>query len=80
MVFRPLKIVLPVPGQLSSNVLYQQSYICSPGAELIVLSFSGLDQSEACWVTRLMRAIGKLSYISAINVIQVGCPLLQGHM
>ncbi|EED85970.1 predicted protein [Postia placenta Mad-698-R] len=40
-VFRPLKIVLPVPG-----------------AELIVLSFSGLDQSEACWVTRLMRAIG----------------------
>lgn len=25
----------------------------------IVLSFSGLDEAEACWIRRLLRAIGK---------------------
>ncbi|KAF8872587.1 hypothetical protein BD779DRAFT_1613786 [Infundibulicybe gibba] len=29
-----------------------------PGADEIVLSFSGFDQSEACWITRLLRALG----------------------
>jgi len=29
-----------------------------PGAECVDLSFSGLDQSEACWIRRLLRAIG----------------------
>lgn len=29
------------------------------GAERMYLSFSGLDQSEACWTRRLIRAIGK---------------------
>ncbi|KAF8071539.1 hypothetical protein FPV67DRAFT_1667036 [Lyophyllum atratum] len=29
-----------------------------PGAENICLSFSGLDQAEATWVTRLLRALG----------------------
>ncbi|EIN03978.1 hypothetical protein PUNSTDRAFT_93421 [Punctularia strigosozonata HHB-11173 SS5] len=28
------------------------------GADLIKLSFSGLDQSEACWIRRLARALG----------------------
>jgi DNA replication regulator DPB11 len=29
-----------------------------PDAELVNLSFSGLDESEACWVRRLIRALG----------------------
>ncbi|KAI0648707.1 hypothetical protein C8Q79DRAFT_1007282 [Trametes meyenii] len=29
-----------------------------PGTEDILLSYSGLDQSEACWVRRLLRALG----------------------
>lgn len=29
------------------------------GTERISISFSGLDQSEACWVRRLARALGK---------------------
>ncbi|KAJ7449521.1 hypothetical protein FB451DRAFT_1287192 [Mycena latifolia] len=29
-----------------------------PGAERITLSFSGLDASEACWVRRLLKALG----------------------
>ncbi|KAJ6531543.1 hypothetical protein B0H10DRAFT_2150634 [Mycena sp. CBHHK59/15] len=29
-----------------------------PGAERITLSFSGLDASEACWVKRLLKALG----------------------
>lgn len=31
------------------------------GAEEINLSFSGFDQSEACWITRLLRALGTSS-------------------
>ncbi|KAH7928309.1 hypothetical protein BV22DRAFT_1083119 [Leucogyrophana mollusca] len=29
-----------------------------PGAELVHLSLSGLDQSEVCWIRRLLRALG----------------------
>ena len=30
------------------------------GAEAVNLSFSGLDQSEATWMRRLTRALGKV--------------------
>ena len=41
-----------------------------PGADAVVTSFSGLDHAEACWIRRLLRALGEcfsLSFHSAIN-------------
>jgi DNA replication regulator DPB11 len=57
--FLPLSISTPVPGSSFVGVLLLTHSDNSPaGAENITLSFSGLDQSEACWITRLLRALG----------------------
>lgn len=34
------------------------------GAEAINLSVSGLEESEACWIGRLARALGSVHYIA----------------
>ncbi|KAG6871928.1 hypothetical protein C0995_014791 [Termitomyces sp. Mi166 len=46
-----------------------------PGAEAIRLSFSGLDQAEATWITRLLRALGiKLEQFFSKKSTHLLCP------
>lgn len=47
---------------LAALPFYDTNRSFTLGAELINLSHSGLDQSEACWVRRLARAIGESSW------------------
>ncbi|KAI0725684.1 hypothetical protein C8Q72DRAFT_577757 [Fomitopsis betulina] len=49
------------------------------GSERIVLSYSGLDESEACWVRRLSRALGfTLAPTFSRHSTHLLCPTLQG--
>ena len=57
--FTPLKIQMPVPGEVLLFSQWLWLMAIGLGAELVNLSFSGLDESEACWVRRLIRALGK---------------------
>ncbi|KAG6900650.1 hypothetical protein C0993_006754 [Termitomyces sp. T159_Od127] len=46
-----------------------------PGVEVIRLSFSGLDQAEATWITRLLRALGiKLEQSFSKKSTHLLCP------
>ncbi|TFY52675.1 hypothetical protein EVJ58_g9881 [Rhodofomes roseus] len=56
--FLPLSIPIPVDGESLFHLSRYSSLIVVVGAERIVLSYSGLDQSEACWIRRLARALG----------------------
>ncbi|KAH0833426.1 hypothetical protein J3R83DRAFT_12539 [Lanmaoa asiatica] len=58
--FTPLMITMPVPGTSTSIVFsnYSQTLRMDIDAENINLSLSGLDQSELCWIRRLVRAVG----------------------
>ncbi|EPS93530.1 hypothetical protein FOMPIDRAFT_101949 [Fomitopsis schrenkii] len=49
------------------------------GSERIVLSYSGLDQSEACWIRRLSRALGiTLAPTFSRHSTHLLCPSRQG--
>ena len=55
--FLPLSIPIPINGKyLNWFSIMTIDHIA--GSERIILSYSGLDQSEACWVRRLARALG----------------------
>lgn len=60
--FTPLKITTPVPGT-STWVVFSICSQTSLDAEKIKLSLSGLDQSELCWIRRLVRAVGSFSFV-----------------
>jgi DNA replication regulator DPB11 len=44
-----------------------------PGADLITLSFSGLDVSVACWVRRLLKALGAFRSFCFVYIRQCLC-------
>ena len=49
------------------------------GSERIVLSYSGLDQSEGCWIRRLSRALGiTLAPTFSRHSTHLLCPSRQG--
>ncbi|KAG6919626.1 hypothetical protein DXG01_003490 [Tephrocybe rancida] len=49
------------------------------GAEAVRLSFSGLDQAEATWITRLLRALGiKLEQFFSKKTTHLLCPAATG--
>lgn len=77
--FLPLSIPVPIDG----NYLYtHHPSSCIDhviGSERIVLSYSGLDESEACWVRRLSRALGfTLAPTFSRHSTHLLCPTLQG--
>ena len=39
------------------------------GAEAVVLSCSGLDQSEGFWIRRLVRALGQCSAVVTLHLL-----------
>lgn len=59
--FVPLDIELPVIGLLSSSCCLNPdlTWFFLPGAESVVISISGFEQSEAHALKRLFRALGK---------------------
>ena len=66
--FTPLRITTPVPGT-SIPIAFFNCSQTDIDAEKINLSLSGLDQSELCWIRRLVRAVG--SFSSRSSVIRV---------
>jgi DNA replication regulator DPB11 len=65
--FRPLNIQMPVAGQLLSFPLFFWlvlivQFHCT-GAEKLLLNYSGLDQSEVCFISRLLRALGSFHFL-----------------
>lgn len=55
--FRPLGVHTPVRGQFFICLVLAMLTLIS-GAEDVNISFSGLEEAEACWIRRFIRAIG----------------------
>lgn len=79
--FVPLGTEIPIPGQYSRIVLFVMTveYFWFLGAENLSLSFSGLTQSESCWIKRLIRALGELIITQEVtlvdSIVHPGIPL-----
>lgn len=63
--FTPLRITMPVPGT-STAIAFSNYSQTGTDAEKINLSLSGLDQSELCWIRRLVRAVGSFPFRSSV--------------
>lgn len=56
--FVPLRVITPVPGKLLHASCLTLLIMDLLGAHTINLSVSGLEESEACWIRRVVRALG----------------------
>jgi len=67
----PLKIQIPVFGRsFSLFSFFLRGANCAPlAAEKVVMAISGFDQSEACGLKRLFRALGMPGHIFFISAI-----------
>ena len=61
--FAPVPVQTPVDGAFTGSYDGIVFLMTWAGTERISLSFSGLDQSEACWIRRLARALGRSPFL-----------------